>query len=202
MRASIIAVAALALSGARINVSGQPQSPAADGSNIVVGTYLSQRLPDGHPDLQGVWNYASGTPLERPEAFGGQEILTDDQFNRLEQQAHERGNADRRDAAGTDADVNRDAPEFWFERRKTILTTRTSLIVDPPRWEAPAGDQRGDDEKSGAPGISPGASRRFMGRPTGERPVPHVYAERASHASVPDGFSPGFSIPLPNFPKC
>jgi hypothetical protein len=96
------------------------------------------RTLDGQPDLEGIWNYASGTPLERPAAFAGKAVLTDDELNRAEKQAHELGNGDRRDGAGTDADVNRDANEFWFERRATILTKRTSLIIDPPDGKLPA----------------------------------------------------------------
>src|SRR5579872_5582693 len=95
------------------------------------------RTPWGDPDLQGVWNYASGTPLERPTAFAGKEFLTDDELAQAEKQAHELGNFDRRDGAGTDADVARDANEFWFARRKAILTQRTSMITDPPEGRLP-----------------------------------------------------------------
>ena len=31
------------------------------------------RTPDGRPDLQGIWDYRSATPLERPAA--GQSVL-------------------------------------------------------------------------------------------------------------------------------
>src|SRR5438552_13768191 len=29
------------------------------------------RTPDGHPDLQGIWDFRSATPLERPARFAG-----------------------------------------------------------------------------------------------------------------------------------
>ncbi len=96
------------------------------------------RTPDGRPDLQGVWNYAAGTPLERPSAYAGREFLTDDELARAERELRERANADRRDGAGTDADLGRESNEFWFARRKTILTRRTSLIIDPPDGKLPA----------------------------------------------------------------
>lgn len=95
------------------------------------------RTPDGQPDLQGVWNYAAGTPLERPAAYAGREFLTDEELARAERELRERANADRRDGAGTAADLNRENNEFWFARRKTILTRRTSLIIDPPDGQLP-----------------------------------------------------------------
>ena len=36
------------------------------------------RLADGTPDLQGVWDFASVTPLQRPEEMAGKEFLTDE----------------------------------------------------------------------------------------------------------------------------
>jgi hypothetical protein len=97
----------------------------------------SPRTADGRPDLQGVWNYAAGTPLERPAVYAGREFLTDEELARAERELRGRANADRRDGAGTAADLNRENNEFWFARRKTILTRRTSLIIDPPDGKLP-----------------------------------------------------------------
>jgi hypothetical protein len=105
-------------------------SPAAPRS-------LLFRTSWGDPDLQGVWNYAVGTPLERSAEFAGKAVLSDDEFAQAERQAHERSNRDRRDGAGTNVDLGREANEFWSERRPTILTRRTSLITDPPDGKLP-----------------------------------------------------------------
>src|ERR1700719_1133345 len=83
----------------------------------VVVKASTPRTPWGDPDLQGVWNVAAGTPLERPPALAGKEFLTDDELAQAEKQIHERNSADRRDGAGTDADVRREANEFWFEKK-------------------------------------------------------------------------------------
>ena len=100
---------------------------------------LPFRTDWGDPDLQGVWNYAAGTPLERPAAFARKALLSDDEFAQAERQARERTNRDRRDGAGTNVDLGREANEFWFERPPTILTRRTSLITDPPDGKLPPG---------------------------------------------------------------
>ena len=34
------------------------------------------RTPWGHPDLQGIWDFRTITPLERPEALGDLAFLT------------------------------------------------------------------------------------------------------------------------------
>jgi hypothetical protein len=38
--------------------------------------YSAPRTEWGQPDLQGVWNFSTQTPMERPERFGTQEFLT------------------------------------------------------------------------------------------------------------------------------
>src|SRR6185295_7441083 len=43
------------------------------------------RLPDGHPDLQGMYDLAMLTPVERPSGLPA--VLTDEQAVKLEQQA-------------------------------------------------------------------------------------------------------------------
>jgi len=95
------------------------------------------RTPWGAPDLQGVWNVASGTPLERPAAFAGKEFFTDEELARVAKQAIESANADRRDAGAAQADLRREYNDFWFDKRETFLTTRTSLIVDPADGKLP-----------------------------------------------------------------
>ncbi|MXW35976.1 MAG: hypothetical protein F4Z60_10955, partial [Chloroflexi bacterium] len=45
------------------------------------------RTPWGDPDLQGIWTGSTLTPLERPERFAGQELLTDEQAAELELRA-------------------------------------------------------------------------------------------------------------------
>ena len=53
----------------------------------------------GDPDLQGVWDYRTVTPMERPEEFEGQAFLTVEEAAELEQRAVER-QVDRPPRAG------------------------------------------------------------------------------------------------------
>ena len=56
----------------------------------------SPRTPWGDPDIGGVWNSSTVTPLERPEALAGQEFLTEEEAATIEQrvvEANARANA-------------------------------------------------------------------------------------------------------------
>jgi hypothetical protein len=112
------------------------------------------RTPDGHPDLQGVYDVATLTPLERPSTFGNSLTMTDEQARRLEQAV-----ADRKERASRPSDANRSAPpiggdgstgaagnvggynNFWIDNGETYVTVngqkRTSIIVDPPDGRVP-----------------------------------------------------------------
>ena len=48
------------------------------------------RTPWGAPDLQGVWDFRSITPMERPEALADKEFLTEEEAANLEQEAVDR----------------------------------------------------------------------------------------------------------------
>ncbi len=105
----------------------------------------------GQPDLQGVWDFRSITPMQRPESLADQEFLTEEEAAELEQAAATRDReAWNRAARRTEAGGNVGAyNNFWMDRGlKTVGTRRTSLIVAPPNGRypdvTPEGQQRAD----------------------------------------------------------
>src|SRR5579871_2394804 len=91
------------------------------------------------PDLQGFWTNVTITPLERPAELAGKQFFTPQEAAAYEKEMVKRNNADRRDGAGTDADVGKAYNDFWWDRgTKVVPTLRTSLIVDPPDGRIPA----------------------------------------------------------------
>ena len=56
-----------------------------------------QRTAWGDPDLQGIWDFATITPLERPASLAGKEVLTDQEAADFEKQTLAQRNPDRRD---------------------------------------------------------------------------------------------------------
>ena len=92
------------------------------------------RTPWGDPDLQGIWDFRTITPLERPGALAGKAVLTDEEAAVQEQlTAEER--VDRVPEAGDTGFYNR----FWLDQGEQVVPTRrSSLIVDPPDGRLPA----------------------------------------------------------------
>ena len=85
------------------------------------------RTPDGRPDFQGVWNFATLTPLERSNEFADQSSVSDAEAAEFVRRQLAAANADSRPRA--------DYNEFWFERptSMTRLNGRnlTSRIIEP-----------------------------------------------------------------------
>ena len=108
----------------------------------------------GASDLQGVWDFRTITPLQRPEDLGDQEFLTAEEAANLEQEAVARderlllAGARKTEAGGNVGAYN----NFWMDRgTRTIGTRRTSLVIDPPNGRIPsmtaAGRARGAERR-------------------------------------------------------
>ena len=98
-------------------------------------TWTAPRTSWGAPDLQGIWDYRTATPLERPAEFKGQEFLTDEEVAAYEHRAATRSDGRPPDDPRTAPSVH--APE-WLDYGKTVVgTRRTSLVTLPPDGRIP-----------------------------------------------------------------
>ena len=105
------------------------------------------RTPWGKPDLQGVWDFATLTPMERPAELAGQEFLTDEDAANVIEQAARRWQGVSEGREGTTGTYD----EFWFDAGSSVTADRrTSLIVKPS-------DGR-------VPGLTPAAQKRTAAR--------------------------------------
>ena len=166
---------------------------------LVAGQSALRRTADGHPDLQGVYDVATLTPLER--AAGQPLVQTDEEAARLEKQV-----ADGKFRAGLPSKGDRSAPpkggdgsagaagnvggynNFWIDNGTRYVTVdgrkRMSIIVDPPDGRVPqlteAARQRAartvrptadQQSREDDPGLdpTPGAYDDPERRPLGER---------------------------------
>ena len=112
---------------------------------LVAGASEPQRTAWGDPDLQGVWDFRTITPMERPAELAGKALLTAAEAARFEARENRRQNRDLVDpeqggaiyppaSAGGVVPYN----EFWYDRGSALAEGgRTSLIVDPPDGRLP-----------------------------------------------------------------
>jgi hypothetical protein len=105
-------------------------------SNGKVQNWVQRKAADGQPDFQGVWSYATLTPLERPASLGNKEWFTQAEAETFAEQTQQQVSSDRRDG-GAEADAGRSYNEFWRDRG-TVKAGRTSLILDPADGRIPA----------------------------------------------------------------
>ena len=115
---------------------------ALTGQGRSTGAWTPTRTPDGQFDLEGVWDFSTITPLERPNGLGDKQTFTDAEAANFEREENLRQNRDLIDPKkgggqylpGSVIPYN----EFWYERGSTIVgSKRTSLIVDPPDGRIP-----------------------------------------------------------------
>ena len=123
--------------------------PAAAQSD---GISMPLRTPDGQPDLTGVWDFRTVTPVERPEEFADQEFLSEEEVAAYAAEQVQANNADlnreekkgvtteRGQVNGTreSSDLALAYNDFWWDRGTVVVETRrTSLVVDPPNGRIP-----------------------------------------------------------------
>src|SRR2546423_5162730 len=110
---------------------------AALSASSLLAAQSASKMP---PDLEGVWNFSTLTPFERPAEFAGRETLTDAEAKAFEERTIARNNRDNREQSA-DADVAGAYNEFWWDRgihaARVHGKVRTSLIVDPPDGRIP-----------------------------------------------------------------
>ena len=91
----------------------------------------------GQPDLQGVWNFSSDVPLQRPAHFGDRQFLTPKEITAEQEQRPLRigSRSPIRSAEGVEALYN---DNIWAENRSDANNVRTSLIVLPGNGRLPS----------------------------------------------------------------
>lgn len=124
----------------------------------------------GDPDLSGIWDYRTLTPLERPTQLSEQAVLSDEEAAEFRQQIIQAGSADRRDG-GANSDIERAYNEFWYDWGNSLTDDkRTSLIVDPSDGRIPALTDEAQAMQPARAGMD-GSQAAEWNRPVRERVV-------------------------------
>jgi hypothetical protein len=127
------------------------------------------RTPDGKPDLQGIWNFSTATPFERPPELADKEFLTSAEAAEYVKKIVAGRNKDVR-GQSAQTDVESAYNDFWWDQGDQLVgTLRTSLVVDPKNGRLPALTPQGQ-KRAAASGAA------WVGSPDG--PENRSLAER------------------------
>ena len=155
--------------------------PAAAQSD---GISMPLRTPDGRPDLSGVWDFRTVTPVERPEEFADQEFLSEEEVAAYAAEQVRAKNADlnreekkgvtteRGQVNGTreSSDLALAYNDFWWDRGTAVVETRrTSLVIDPPNGRVPELTTAGAERVAERVRINQRPTEGPEDRPLGER---------------------------------
>jgi hypothetical protein len=155
---------------------GQSPSSTATKSPSEAAKNLSlPRSNDGHPDLQGIWSFATLTPIERPAELAGKASLTDQEAAEYARRKIERDNRDKRDG-GAAADVSRAYNDLFYDFGKRA-TNQTSLIINPADGKFPS--------------LTPEGERRAAARVSANSRVPSGPEDRPLWERCILGFNSG-----------
>ena len=163
-RRCYVSVGAIVTTLAVVSFEASPvgQAPAPSAAQNVQKEKAAPRTSNGRPDLQGVWDFRTATPLARPaevageevageevagEEVAGKEVLTDAQAAALVQQIFDkRAKSAERVTVGVDNHI-------WFDQGDELNDNRQSLIIDPPDGRFPPLTREGQkrlDEQTAA----------------------------------------------------
>lgn len=108
---------------------------AITASSFAAEDYTVPRTEWDQPDLQGVWNFSSNTPMERPARFGERQFLTPEEVRAIAEQRATRDAST--DAALAIEGVDGSYNDFWVENAGIGGDVRTSHIVYPSDGHLP-----------------------------------------------------------------
>ncbi len=101
--------------------------------NHAQAQWTVRHLPDGQPDLQGIWNNATITPMERPAQFANKPFFSEQEAAEYEK------NFVQHQKESFSNDVNGPARLAWWDSGSTVVKTRrTSIVIDPTDGKIPA----------------------------------------------------------------
>jgi hypothetical protein len=148
--------------------------------------YQPPRTPWGHPDLHGIWNNVTATPLQRSDANKDKALLSDEEAADIAQRAAQReAESEARPTAQQTAGQRTGyASSIWFETTHSLSQNRTSLLVDQEDGRLPPLTPEGKK-------IAQELAEAAKLRPADDPEARGAY-ERCISRGLPGAMMPGF----------
>ncbi|MSO30783.1 MAG: hypothetical protein EXQ48_07565 [Acidobacteria bacterium] len=151
------------------------------------------RTPWGEPDLQGIWNGETITPLERPARWADTPVLSPEEAEAVEQWVYSTPGRDDRSQRGTERDVAAAYNDHWNPPHARLSDRRTGLIIDPPDGRIPpmmpAAQERARAEREYLRALLDGTTSGRPGAalsPRRNEPPPSYNIERMNRSDGPE----------------
>ena len=143
-----------------ITASFQTVPLSSNAQNQNIDSYLETATPWGDPNIQGVWDKRTITPLERPARFENRAFLSPEEITDYEKASAEREDGRPLDFGRTSISVH--DPDDLDYGSKYVTTGQTSLVVQPSNGRIPAytksADERADRARKMREGRGPADS--------------------------------------------
>ncbi|MCH7816174.1 MAG: hypothetical protein IIC60_06350 [Proteobacteria bacterium] len=173
-RITVVVTTILMLAFSTMEVSGQSLSSH-------VGIYQAPHTAWGHPDLQGIWDRRTITPLERPQRLANKAFLSPEEII-----AYERASAARADGRPLDSTrrgISVHDPSDLDYGTTVVAGGQTSLIVDPADGRIPAYTQASAERVAAR-------ARAREGRGPADSWLDRSLTERCITWGIPNGMLP------------
>ena len=100
--------------------------------------YEPERTSWGTPDIEGLWDFRTLTPFERPLELADKAVLTPEEARVFREKAIQARDVDNRTGDASIGDVEGAYNTFWWDWGTELNDDlRTSLIIDPPNGRLP-----------------------------------------------------------------
>ena len=141
-KASLMAVFALSVTACSENKQTEVKSEEAQ-AEVKSSGYQAPRNSYGQPDFQGIWDFRTLTPLERPVELGNKAVFTEEEQAAFKSKTIDVLDVDKgrdsNDVSDTNTDVEGAYNNFWFDYGSSMNEDRrTSLVISPENGRLPA----------------------------------------------------------------
>ena len=173
-RITVVVTTILMLAFSTMKISGQSLSSH-------VGIYQAPHTAWGHPDLQGIWDRRTITPLERPQRLADKAFLSPEEIIAYERASAAR--ADGRPLDSTRGGISVHDPSDLDYGTTVVAGGQTSLIVDPADGRIPAYTQASAERVAAR-------ARAREGRGPADSWLDRSLTERCITWGIPNGMLP------------